>query len=130
METWAKGNHLMHTISCTGYITSKSTSGYEYAYKVVFLIIITYSTAPTLGARLVTAIEYTIIKSDMHLISRVGLILIWPLLWIYYKFHAHILHKQVQFAYTKTYQVFLRVATSIRNVNTCSSITSDRNRST
>ena len=66
--------------------------------------------------------NYTIIKRGVHLISRVGSILKWPPQWIYYNLHAYTSHKQFHFAYIKTYKVFLSVANSTRNANTCSGI--------
>ena len=63
----------------------------------------------------------------MLLISWNGSISKWPPRWIYYNIHTYISHKEVHFAYIKTYYVLLSVANSTGNVNTGSSIAGARN---
>ena len=59
-----------------------------------------------------------IIKRSVHSISRVGSISKWPPRWLNYNLYVYISHKQIHFAYIKTYQVFLSIANSIRIANT------------
>ena len=87
----------------------------------------------TVGTRKYSIAKFIMVavssNAVLRLISRVGSISKWPLQSIYYSLHAYISRKQVHFAYIKTYQVFLSIASSIEIVSTCSSITGVRNHS-
>ena len=60
--------------------------------------------------------------AQQDVISRVGPISKWWPHWMYYNIHSYISHEQVHFAYIKTYQAFLSIASTIEIVSTCGSI--------